>query len=127
MTENLVGPMPEMPKVPKYPTPWNEEEGVIYAANGRMVTPIDTPNTSEDDVYLAALIVEHINKAFEPAEAGPKLRQTREDGYGRRWFEVEPGWAIYAESRQSAEVQFRLHGSDYGRSVSELEGYYWED
>lgn len=85
MTENLVGPMPEMPKVPKYPTPWYVDEGVIYAANGRTVTSIDTPSSYDDDKYLADLIVEHINKAFEPAqavEASPKLRQAREDGSG---------------------------------------------
>lgn len=107
----ILGPKPEPPIDPIYPTPWEARGSDLYDAEGHYILNIFASAASvAQDETLAEYLVRLVN-----SDQDPSWTQLRDFKHG--WFEVEPGWAVYASSRAKAEV-------DHKRMNAGVEKYY---
>lgn len=105
-------------------TPFTRELGlsVIRDDRGRYVGAIEADTLSEEqDIELTDLIVKLLNDHFASIPASQTLRQIC------GWYEVEPGWFVYASNREAAlEAHGRYNKGadrenyDYGASEERL-------
>jgi hypothetical protein len=110
----LVGPLPQPIAGPKWPTPWEARDESLYDAKGQHIVDVCTSDGSHsDDRALAEYLAKLVNQ-------GPARLRDFTGG----WFEVEPGWAIYAQDRKQAEFDHTRHNpgpegvNDYGQAVT---------
>lgn len=119
---DLVGPLPEVPDTPRWPTPWRRNGNEIYDATGQYV-PVrvwidhDTQSTARE---LAQIIVGAVNGKYSRNHSAGKPRAYR-DAWGDDWWEVAPDMSVHAPSRKIAQERFERFGADIGNSRGLLE------
>jgi len=119
---NLIGPKPEPVPGPKHPLPWaasTSRTGGILDANGASVLAVRAIVANKYE--LAELIVEAVNAYYgDPTLKDPApLRDFVSASGTRKVFEVEPGWAVYATSREAAVERYAAQPTrrTYGTAI----------
>lgn len=131
-TRKLIGAVPPTPLVPAFVGPFTPKPAnsrFIQDRNGFDTVRVFTSGTSsmEESEALAELIRDFLNSKVDEPDAPvtpPVLRDLRDlrDSCNDPWYEVTPGFAVEAESRESAE---QLYAEDAFQAIELARMVHW--
>lgn len=107
----LIGPLPEQPKTPEAPTPWEKDANLWYRVNdvnGGLVADFENSD-------VAALVVELVNAAASGQARREVDHYVDEDG--SVWSVADNGRYYITPTQEAANAKLARHGDDSGCSL----------